>query len=297
MRFQLPKKLRKLLLDLRFHYLNRYLSLTSKDGHGGIKIQQAQGDFPRAASNKCTIFASCDSRYYSMYAKAFIGSIMAQAPGHPVHLHIVNPEERILRELGALKQSIPECPISFSWEEVDLSDTEGEEAGIYYYTSRFLRLSQFIAASKTSCLCLDIDALLNNADAGLFFAQLENADIAFYSRFKKFGGSTKLLAGTLFVNNTPAGTNFISNAGRQIDRMISAGYLMEKMDQQILYRNYLDAKREFPKLVFVDMKYPVIDLNFTADGLIWYPKGQSKNEAKYQSRELGYTKAVEARLN
>ncbi len=72
---------------------------------------------------------------------------------------------------------------------------------------------------------------------------------------------------------------------------------MEKMDQQILYRNYLDAKREFPKLVFVDMKYPVIDLNFTADGLIWYPKGQSKNEAKYQSRELGYTKAVEARLN
>ena len=253
MRLQLHKNIRKFLLDLRFHYLNSVQPDASKNGRLAMEIPPVQGRFPKSNGNKCTIFAACDAHYYLKYAKAFIGSIIAHAPGHPLHLHIVNPDEKILQELNNLMEAIPDCPFSFSWEEVNLSHTEGEEASIYYCTIRFLRLYQFMAASQASCLCLDIDALLNGAHVGQFLARLNNADIAFYSRFKKFGGSTKLLAGTLFVNNTPAGTNFITSTGRQIDRMISAGHLMEKMDQQILYRCYLKTKREFPSLVFMGM--------------------------------------------
>lgn len=296
MRIQLPKNLRKLLLDLRFLYLNHRQSAASNTGRISLGIPSPQGQFPKSAGTKCAIFACCDAGYYNKYAKAFIGSIVANAPGHPVHLHVVNPDARILTELSNLKDATPECAISFSWEEVNLSHTNRDEAGIYYCTIRFLRLYQFIATSHSSCVCLDIDALLNSPHASQFFAQLEYIDIAFYSRFKKFGGSTKLLAGTLFVNNSPAGTSFISNVGKQIDRMISAGHLIEKMDQQILYRSYLKAKKEFKDLKFLDMAYPIIDLDFTVDGLIWYPKGQSKNEAKYKSQEINHTKTIEARL-
>lgn len=296
MKLHLHKNLRKILLEIRYRYLRWVLPADPGPESSIMPIPPIMGEFPTGPQDRTCIFAACDNGYYGRYAKAFIGSIVNHAPGHPIHVHVINPSTDTLSELEELRAALSNNPLSFSWEKINLDHTEGEETGIYYYTMRFLRLSEFTLATGIPCLCLDIDALLSNAADENFFNQLKNSDIAFLSRFNKFGRNTKLLAGTLFINNTPAGAAYIADVGQEIYRFISAGKLLEKMDQLILYSRYLFARKRYSNLTFMDLAYPVIDLDFTAQGMIWYPKGKSKNEANYVAREQSYTRQMESLL-
>lgn len=279
------KNIRRIALDIRFQYLDRVLPRDPAPENQALAIPPLRGDLPRGQTDKVTLFAACDAAYYRKHAKAFIGGICANAPGHPIHLHVINPDGQILSELSALAAVCTETPLSFSWEEVDLEWTRGEETGVYYCTCRFLRLSEFMQNTGSPTLCLDIDALVVSAQTADFLAELIDYDMAFFSRFKKFGNSTKLLAGTLFINQSDAGKYFFSKIGTDVYRYLSAARLLEKLDQQIIYSCYLSTRKQYPNARFRDLAYPVIDLDFTEQGLIWYPKGNSKKEELYSALE------------
>lgn len=295
MNIVMHKSVRKLLLGLKYWRLNRTLPAYNQSGRAEFTIPELQGTMPDLKGNQTAIYAACDNGYYLKFGRAFIGSIVTHGGDSPVHLHVVNPSQATLAELAQLQQQLRSNALSYTWETADIKHLSGEEPGIYYYSIRFWRMSQFVAASGCACLCLDVDALLQ-ASATQLLVSLRESDIAFYSRFEKFGGNTKLLAGTLFVNSSTAGKDYVRAVGQQIHRYISAGVLLEKFDQQVLYAEFVRVKRRLPKLAFRSLRYPEIDLDFTAQGIVWYPKGKSKREQDYRIVEKAHRASVDALL-
>jgi hypothetical protein len=51
-----------------------------------------------------------------------------------------------------------------------------------------------------------------------------------------------------------------------------------------------------PKVKFLAFDQNIIDIKFTDDGLIWYPKGQSKNQQKYLEKAIEYKAAMKKRV-
>jgi hypothetical protein len=294
LKLPLHKNLRKIVQEFVYLYYDRSLP-TDPEELNGLPVPALKGLRARVNSDEFTVYASCDSVYYQKYGKSFIGSLVKHMPGYAIHLHIINPDPTALTELAQLDAALSESCISYTWEIVDLAGLQDEERGIYYYSVRFLRFYQFVRDTGCPALCLDIDVLVN-ADAGRAIARLRDVDLAFYSRFKKFGSNTKLLAGTLYVNNTSAGRYFLTRTGKQVERFLRARLLIEKLDQQIIYKAYQSTLAAYPDCIFRSLAYPLIDLEFTAQGLIWYPKGQSKKSSKYLELERRFTRRVSESL-
>lgn len=284
MKIVMHKSLRKLLLSFKYWRLDRSLPPFDDSADPVLAIPELSGTVPESRGDQLVIYAACDNGYYNKFGKSFIGSIISNGGACPIHLHVVNPGDETLGELGRIQSVLGEQMFSFTYEQLNLDHLSGEEPGIYYYSIRFWRMSQFVARAQCRCLCLDIDALLNGDASGLL-GSLRDTDIAFFSRFEKFGGNTKLLAGTVYVGNSEAGQAYIRQVGEQIYRYIRAGILLEKFDQQVLYAIYTKVLKQFDNLVFRSLRSPEIDLEFRDEGIVWYPKGSSKRQDLYLEKE------------
>jgi hypothetical protein len=149
--------------------------------------------------------------------------------------------------------------------------------------------------AKVNCLCLDIDSIVVDKLDRLLRI-IGDTDIAFYARFNKRSMGTKLLAGTLYLRYSDITKSFLSVIGTQIEKFIVNGYLLEKLDQLIIYDNFKRLIYVNPKIKFLAFDQSIIDIKFTDDGLIWYPKGQSKNQQKYQEKANKYKAAMKMRV-
>ena len=164
---------------------------------------------------------------------------------------------------------------------------------IYYCSIRFWRMAEFMRHNACKCMCLDIDSVLNKDNRALTEAMLA-ADVAFYPRFHKLTGNTRMLGGTLFVNNSAGGHYLIQAVGEQVCRFLIAEKFLDKFDQQVIYDKFRKACKKFPRLAFRSLAYPIIDLEFTPEGTVWYPKGSSKNNADYRKRAQTYCDIFQA---
>lgn len=282
---RLHKNLRKIALQIRYRWLDWVLSFRTKNKLFTVPL--IEGDIRPHGTSRPILFAACDSGYFRKYGHAFIGSMATHAPGYPLRLHVYNPTEDDRVVLGNLTGRSDALDFSWTCENVDLSRLNQELRGIYYYSMRFVRMAEHMKGAGTCCFCLDVDALAVQ-DLATTLESLVQLDIAFFSRFEKFGGNTKLLAGTLFVNCNERATPFMESVASQIQRFIGHGKLLEKFDQQVIYDKFKETSGAFPDLKFEHLGMPVIDTNFTDGGIIWYPKGQSKNVSRYMGMQEKY---------
>jgi hypothetical protein len=156
---------------------------------------------------------------------------------------------------------------------------------------RFARMASIVSSARTSCLCLDIDALLVKPMDALLEA-VSDADVAFYSRFGKTGANTKLLAGTLYTRFSPVSLRLLSEIRSQIELFVGHGYFLEKLDQEVIYDKFRQVSSTHPSLRFHSFGDDIFDLRFSGQGIIWYPKGGSKLNSIYREQQRLLSRAL-----
>lgn len=225
-----------------------------------------------------SIFTACDSNYFLKYALSFVGSFSDYTQDSPIHIHIYNPNHSALALARKLNQNYSK--FSWSYDDTDLSNLRRADEAIYYCSVRFIRFYEFIRRTGTPCLCLDVDSLCNRS-ADVLMELLKSNDLAFHARFHKIGHDTKLLAGTLFVGMSNLGLSFAKNLNDKLSYMIEHGYFVDKVDQVIIYECYKEIRLYDNEIRFQHLGLPFIDTEFRDNSVIWYPKGETKNQEKY----------------
>lgn len=231
-----------------------------------------------STSGDIAIFTACDSAYFNKYAQAFVASFSTNTTTNPIHIHLYNPDDAAISLANRLSRDWDR--FSWSYDTTDLDRLRKADRGIYYCSARFIRMSEFMLRAKQACFCLDVDALCHQ-NAHDLLELLSKSDIAFHARFHKLGHNTKLLAGTLFVANSRVGLSFISDINSKLSYMIENGFFVDKIDQVVIYACYKRAKKNYKNMIFQHLGGHFIDTAFTDDGVIWYPKGETKNYEKY----------------
>jgi len=272
-----------------FYYAWLRVLLRLRPAHRGryaVDLPRIEGYIPDRHDSPILFFVAADGGYFERFGRSFIGSLSTHHDGAAVHVHLYNPEQR---QLDALRQLAGSgLPLSYTWEQVDLRVIPKRRRGRYYYSMRFVRLEQVMRQAGTDCVCLDIDTLLVRP-AKTLLAVLHDYDVAFYSRFERFGIDTKLLAGTLFIRQNTMATQLLSTIAATISRFVHSGQLLNKLDQIVIFDAFSRFKRHHPALRFRSLDESVIDTNFTDRGIVWYPKGQSKNDALYEEKRRQYS--------
>gem|GEM_PF-6411730 len=253
-----------------------------------IRLPPVEGRIPARPDTPLLFFAAADHRYFDKYGRSFIGSLLAHQRVPSVHIHLFNPQAKQLEYLQQLATSAPDLRLSYSWEHADLQPLPTPRRGRYYYSMRFVRMDQLMRQTGADCLCLDIDTLLVKPAEELMSA-LRDCDIAFYPRFGRFGIDTKLLAGTLFLRYAPLSVQLLSRIADKISRFIRGGQVLNKLDQIVIYDEFKRFSKRESGLRFKPLDESVIDTGFTDSGIIWYPKGQSKNDALYEEKRRRYS--------
>ena len=283
---KLYKYTRKAWLSPYFAGLKLWLAVTPRQiSTRGIPPPAIQGEIPTGLGASLLFFAAADSHYFDAYGRSFIGSMINSQASPCVHIHLFNPRAEQLDYLERLRHSDERLQLSYTWEDVDFGQLPLLRRGCYYYSVRFLRMAEVVKQARVNCLCLDIDALLVQPVEQLL-AELQDCDIAFYSRFERFGIDTKLLAGTLFVASTGLSSGLLATIGDKIRRFVSRGHILMKLDQIIIYDEFRKIKRRHPELRFKSFDERLIDTRFSSTGIIWYPKGVSKRDALYEEKRV-----------
>jgi hypothetical protein len=277
---------------LYYVWLKIWLSITSGGGRRAIHIPDVAGQVPVGLNTPLLFFAAADSRYFEKFGRSFLGSLIEHQTVPSVHIHLFNPQPDQLGYLQRLAASDHRLRLSFTWEQVDLRPLPEDRRGRYYYSVRFVRMAHIARAAAANCLCLDIDVLLVRPVEQLL-AALQDCDVAFYPRFERFGIDTKLLAGTFFIRHASIPDLLLSNIANRISRFVSSGHVLNKLDQIIIYDEYRKLRKQGSGLRFKALDEQVIDTQFTDTGIIWYPKGQSKNDSLYEDERRRYSTLAE----
>lgn len=278
------KYLRKTWAPVAYHALASLLPLARRVMPRGPLPPVQHG--PAGGPVPLLLFAAADAVYFERYGRSFIGSLRHNASQAGIHIHLFNPAPGQLDQLATLAAgSSPH--LTYSWENVDLAHLDEEHRGRYYYSVRFVRLAEECAARTVPCWCLDIDALLVRP-IECMLSGVSDSDLAFYARFDKFGANTKLLAGTLYARPVPDTRRLLADIAARIRSFAQQGWLMEKLDQLVIYDCFSRLRRRSGALRFRPFDANVIDLRFTPGGIVWYPKGGSKHDDRYAARVAAY---------
>jgi hypothetical protein len=102
-----------------------------------------------------------------------------------------------------------------------------------------------------------------------------------------------MLAGTLFIRHAPTPDRLLSDIASRISRFVSSGHILNKLDQIVIYDEFVKLCKQGSDLRFKALDEQVIDTQFTDTGIIWYPKGQSKNNSLYEDERRRYSTLAE----
>jgi len=101
------------------------------------------------------VFAACDSNYFMEHAGPFVYS--ADEHGFDVHIHVVNPTDKVL-SYAAILASTVQVRLTYTFHDIDLTPL-GQNARAYYASTRFLVAPNILEACG-KILILDIDCLI-----------------------------------------------------------------------------------------------------------------------------------------
>ncbi len=282
---KIRKFIRKAVLYYRYATLRKRFEQDAA-GTGGNKKSDEEifGCFPDKANANMVIYSVADSVYFDRFGRSFIGALICNAEHHALHLHLYNPRED---QLDYLKQTADKCKkidISFTWTTPNVDEFRGEDLGRYICFTRYIYMYLLQNSAKSACLIMDIDSLLvGNVDRLL--NQVSSFDLGFYARFNKFYFDTKMLGGAVYIDYSRKGKQLLSAIQHRLDWFVSKGYLLEKLDQIVVYDVY---RHHCSNIKFHAFGDDILDLDFTGNGIIWYPKGESRNEGLYNEKLAEY---------
>jgi len=243
------------------------------------------------------IYAAADEKYFDLYAKPLINSVIINTPEYGVHIHIYNPRPDQIEFCNKPNVS---CTYEFIDEQVfngirDLWYTrtdftndrqrqmrkKGETLGpvelqklvrqTYFACARFIRLAEIL--QNTPCLAIDVDGLVRKS----FTYNLGSADFHLYEKPK----DGTHLAGALLFNGSDKSTAFLQEYASLIKQSIERDDVYWFLDQFILDNIVPKYKKGL-----LPMSY--IDWAMRPESSIWSAKGKRKELAIFKQEQAKY---------
>ncbi len=244
------------------------------------------------------IYAAADEKYFDLYAKPLINSVIKNTPEYGVHIHIYNPRQDQIDFCNKPKVS---CTYEYIDEQVfdsirDLWYTrtdftndrqrqmrkKGETLGhvelqklvrqTYFACARFIRLAEIL--DNKPCLAIDVDGIVRKP----FTYKLGAADFHLYEKPK----DGTHLAGALLFNGGEGSNAFLQEYAALIKESIQKDDVYWFLDQFILDNLVPKYKKGL-----LPMSY--IDWAMRPESSIWSAKGKRK-ELEVFKREQGLYK-------
>ena len=231
--------------------------------------------------NHYCAFASCDPIYLRDHAAALTASCAVN--DQPLHLHVVNPFKKDLAlleslRLASLKIAGKGAPLTYTWEEVDLSKLNKEQKRVYYSLNRFLAWNKIMDMEPTerlgeskvrAALIIDIDCLVMqklpgfSEDIGLFIREPFNNG----NPWETLGSN--VAAGVVYINTSERSKNYI----REVAEDLETRDLRWFTDQVVLWERYNRSMHNTSCRIFGP---EFMDWEFIENTTIWTGKGPRK---------------------
>jgi hypothetical protein len=245
------------------------------------------------------VYAAADSVYFDLHARPLINSIIANAPGHGIHIHIYDPRPdqiafcraipsvtctyEILDDLAfqqAADYWLTRC--TFINERQQQMHKKGQKLGrdallkllrqTYYACGRFVRLAELLRPGQR-CLSIDVDGLVRKP----FVDQLGAQDFYLYEKPK----DGTHLAGAILFNGTAGAHSFLQEYAKQLRSSIGQDDLYWFLDQVVLDQLVPQYHKGL-----LPMSY--IDWAMRDDSAIWSAKGPRKELAVFKQEQQKY---------
>ncbi len=251
------------------------------------------------------IYAAADSRYFDLYGKSLINSVLANTD-HGVHIHIYNPtqvqiefcqrpkvsatwEHTLPHQFNAAydfwsRNDLPEPAASRKIKMLGLKQYENNQdlmawiKKTYYACMRFVRLAEFLPVPMRF-LEIDVDGIVRKS----FDTVLphDNAtDIYLYEKTKKDKTTGEIkrtghLAGSILFTDKPQALQFAKDLADLIRQNIASDNIYWFLDQHSLDQVIVDYRKGL-----LPMSY--IDWHMDRDSSIWTAKGRRKELEIFQ---------------
>jgi len=231
------------------------------------------GELPTSAA----VFAACDSKYFMEHAGPFLYS--ASEHGFPVHIHVVNPTDKVL-SYAAILASTSVTHTTFTFHDVDLTQLSSEQERAYYACARF-QVAPHILKFAEKLLILDIDCLIMNAFS------FPNKQVGYFPReplpgtvgWEKEG--TAVAAGAVFFSKEAHSA--CEAVGKFLDKLP-----LQWFNDQIALNQVM---KQIPEEYVEKFDAEFMDWEFKQGTAIWTGKGPRKfDNATYVAKKKEYDK-------
>jgi hypothetical protein len=244
------------------------------------------------------IYAAADEKYFDLYAKPLINSVLKNTPGYGVHIHIYNPrpdqiefcnKTNVSCTYEYIDDKVFESIRDLWYKRTDFTNDrqrqmrkKGETLGpiellklvrqTYFACTRFIRLAE-IKQQSQYCLAIDVDGLVRKP----FSYKLPTADFHLYEKPK----DGTHLAGAILFNDSLKSDEFLKMYASEIKTSIENDDLYWFLDQFVL--DILVKK--FNKGL-LPMAY--IDWAMRPESSIWSAKGKRKELEVFKREQSLY---------
>ena len=232
------------------------------------------------------IMAGCDSKYFMKFAPAFVESIRQNVTGNVgVHIHVINPTDEVMA-LATYLNSITHHPVTYTFQDQDLSEYASEQIRALYASIRFL-VAPHILQHAEKLLILDIDCMVMED------FEFPNKAVGYFPRDPLPGTvgweaeGTKCAAGCVYFHKNAM--NVCSSIAETL-----GGLELKWFNDQIALNHWMSQVPE-ERVHKFDGNF--MDWEFLKGTTIWTGKGPRKYDNKdYVNKQNYYTdRAFESR--
>ncbi|WP_083921135.1 hypothetical protein [Hahella ganghwensis] len=220
------------------------------------------------------LFSACDSKYFE-YASSLIRSVDLYSPGFVFCLHLINPSEKVVRDVKMLADELLHTRLAVSIEKTDLSTYSDGEKVTYYACARFPQVARLLEeVDVKSILSLDSDSLIVNPIDN-DFSDKPLAEVVLIIRQKESNSQPHLAVatGSIWFNCSDRVKAFAKSVGAELDALLVGRKLSWFADQIVFYQQ-MDIYRE--RMRFYNLKGKYADWKFGNDSIVWSGKGARK---------------------
>ena len=239
------------------------------------------GEMPVRDRPGPVVVTACDHRGFRRFARPLAASLDANAPGHDLHIHVVNPEPGLDDELDALRSSLGATVLTASREAAPGADA------VYRSNMRLVRLHQIMAACGRALIGLDVDSLVRGALDGLDDL-IAAGELAVTLCPDKAEIGRKMPATTVVLRPTAAVREYLLRVASYILNCYHEERLATDLDRSVLYlvHRMMESAREAPVLAPLPKAYA--DNTFAAASPIWTARGDRNPAPAFIAEAAGY---------
>ena len=156
------------------------------------------------------VVISCDPPYARKYGAPFLRSYAAHARAqHLLHLHIPDPDDRIVDEMREIARTAGLANIAITTERAPFPGQHAQQRRAYYACARLLHLPHWLERYAVPMLLLDVDFIVERP-LDILFESSAGSDACLNARHPIDSPWLDVIANVIVANPTPRSRSYFA---------------------------------------------------------------------------------------